>query len=268
MCSLPGQNGHTGPEPAPWESSGRPARDGATSSQSPVSGSTRVSIVMPITYDRLGEAPAARRDRAAPSQVAYSNDPSRRPRPMNQPNVSKHTPSQPAPTAASANAWSAAAPSRPSSTSRTAISPWVSGRNRDTHATGVGYADSGTLTPHSVITVTRPTLATRPLSSRKPSSTPPRNVPKQYAEAPTSTVSGTTSRLVGLATSSGSVPVLRSQLTMFSAQTPSIAASIVALPTSRNQVCSSERSRRPSSAKNVTWASTRRNHPPSQVFQV
>src|SRR6266508_2310275 len=48
-------------------------------------------------------------------------------------------------------------PGRPSSTSPTAISPWVSARNRDTQPTGVGYAARGTLTPHRVITLTRPT---------------------------------------------------------------------------------------------------------------
>ena len=45
--------------------------------------------------------------------------------------------------------------------------------------------------------------------------------------------------------SSARVPLPRSQPTMFSAQTPSIAASMMALPTSRNQVRSSEPSRRP-----------------------
>src|SRR5262245_590782 len=191
---------------------------------------------------------------------------------MNQPNVSRHAVNQPTPTPASASACHADPASRPASTSRIATSPCVSGRNRDTQATGHGYADSGTLTPHSVITVTRPTLAATLLSQRNPSNTPPRKVPKQYADAPTSTVRGTTSRvrghgmgspnsapisnsapsaettpspmryvpreastttgLVGLATSNGSVPALRSQLTMLRAHTPSIAASITALPTS------------------------------------
>jgi hypothetical protein len=99
---------------------------------------------------------------------------------MKRPNVASASDSHPVATASSASTFHAiVAAGAPFTVSRIASKPFVIGKRLASHPRHVGKNYTGTLTPHSAISMTIVVFTTSPCPSRLRKITPARNVLKQ-----------------------------------------------------------------------------------------